>query len=299
MVARIRLARTVALAVIIAIGINHLFWAATDWHLRDAGAYWEAAMRLREGQPLFPPVTNVESSEVYRYAPWFAWLWVPLTYLPRGLVSVGWSLVLVAASIAAVLPLWRQRAWVAAAFFLPILIGISATGNVHPLLIAGLVLGVERRSGPVWIGLAASLKAVPILLVLTYLGRREWLRAAAAAAFTAVLVAPMLLYDLSNYVTTAGGAPLLIAWPPVYVGVVVAAILLSLRLARSRWGWLTSATAVSLALPRFFLYDVTYLMVGAPDDRPVSSETTPPPPPPARDRPGGAFCRPTSKKPSS
>jgi hypothetical protein len=163
---------------------------------------------------------------------------------------------------------------VAVAFFLPILIGISATGNVHPLLIAALVLGVERRSGPVWIGLAASLKAVPILFVMTYLGRRQWIRAAAAAAITGVLVAPMLLYDLSNYVTTAGGAPLLVAWPPLYVAVVVAGMLLSLRLARSRWGWLTSATTVSLALPRFFLYDVTYLMVGAPDDRAVSSETS-------------------------
>jgi hypothetical protein len=260
--------------VIIAIGINHLFWAVTDWHLRDSGAYWEAAMRLRDGQPLFPPITNVEASDVYRYSPWFAWLWVPLTYLPRGVVGVAWSAVLIGASVAAILPLWRRQAWVAVLFFFPILIGISATGNVHPVLIAALVLGVERRSGPAWIAVAASLKAVPILFVVTYLGRRQWVRAALTVAITGVLVAPMLLYDLSDYVTTPGGAPLLIAWPPVYVAVVVIGMLASLRLAQSRWGWLASATTVSLALPRFFLYDVTYLMVGAPGDRPASAATS-------------------------
>ncbi|MGH2454699.1 MAG: glycosyltransferase family 87 protein [Candidatus Limnocylindria bacterium] len=270
----IRLARTIALAVIIAIGINHVFWAVTDWHLKDAGAYWEAAMRLRDGQQLFPPVANVEASEVYRYSPWFAWLWVPLTYLPRALVGIAWSAVLLGASALAILPLWRRGAWVAVAFFLPILIGISATGNVHPLLIAVLVLGVERRSGPAWIAVAASLKAVPILFVLTYLGRRQWERAGITIVATAILVAPMLLYDLSNYVTTAGGAPLLIAWPPGYVAAVGIGIVVSLRLADGRWGWLTSATTVSLALPRFFLYDVTYLMVGAPAEPPATRATS-------------------------
>ncbi len=75
----------------------------------------------------------------------------------------------------------RRGAWIGVAFFLPILIGISAGGNVHALLIAALVLDVERRSGPAWIGVAASLKLFPLLFVLTYLGRRQWRRAAIAA----------------------------------------------------------------------------------------------------------------------
>ncbi len=258
----LRLARIVALAVIIGIGINNLFWAVTDWHLRDAGAYWEAALRLRTTGDLYPAVANIEASEVYRYAPWFAWLWVPLTYLPHVVVNVAWSAVLVAASCAAVVPLWRTRAWVALAFFWPLLIGISATGNVQSLLIAALMLGVERRSGPLWIAATASLKVVPFLYVLTYLGRREWWRAAATAVITALLVAPMLLYDLSHYVTQAGGAVLLWKWPPLFAVVVVALALVSLWLARGKWGWLASATTVCLALPRFFVYDVTYAMVG-------------------------------------
>ena len=121
-------------------------------------------------------------------------------------MDVAWSAVLLAASVAAVVPLARRGAWVAVAFFAPILIGISAGGNVHALLIASLVWTVERRSGPVWIGVAASLKLFPILFALTYLGRRQWWRAGATVAITAVLLAPYLLYDLTNYVTTAGGA---------------------------------------------------------------------------------------------
>jgi hypothetical protein len=260
----VRLARVVALAVIIGIGINHIYWSIADWHLKDMNAYWDAGLRLRAGGPLFPPVTDVLASEVYRYSPWFAWLWVPLTGLPREVVNVAWSIVLLAASFAAMTPLARGGQWLGVAFFLPILIGISAGGNVHALLIAALVLSVERRSGPLWIAIAASLKLFPILFVLTYVGRREWLRAAATIAITGLFLVPFLLYDLSNYVTSAGPAELLIEWPVVYAVAVIGAIAASLWLARTRYAWLASSTAVLLALPRSFLYDVTWLAVAVP-----------------------------------
>ena len=231
-----------------------------DWHLRDMNAYWEAALRLRDGEPLYPPLADSEVSEVYRYAPWFAWMWVPLTFLPRELVNVLWSGILLTASGAALLPLVRSRVWLAVGFFAPILIGISAIGNAHPLLVAALVLGVERRSGPLWIAMTASLKAVPILFVVTYLGRREWMRAGITLLITAALVSPMLLYDLGSYPTGAGGAIVLLGWLPLYAIVIAGSILISLRLARTNVGWLASATTVMLALPRFFVYDITFLM---------------------------------------
>lgn len=268
----IRLARIVALAVIIGIGISHIYWSVIDWHLKDMNAYWDAALRLRHGQTLFPAAVDIEASEVFRYSPWFAWLWVPLTYLPRVAVNIGWSAILLAASAAAVTPLVKRRAWLAVAFFLPVLIGISAGGNAHALVIAALVLGVQRRSGPLWIAVAASIKLFPFLLVLTYIGRREWWRALATAGLTAVLLAPFLLYDLSAYVTDAGGAALLWRWPAIYVFAMVGLVAASLWLARSRYAWLASATAVAISLPRFFLYDITYFMVSVPargDHRPI------------------------------
>jgi len=104
----------------------------------------------------------------------------------------------------------------------------------------------------------------PILFALTYIGRRQWWRAAATGAIGATLLAPYLLYDLSNYVTTAGGAALLWDWPVVYAVAVATAIGAALMLARTRYAWLASSVAVVLALPRSFLYDMTWIMVGVP-----------------------------------
>jgi hypothetical protein len=257
-----RWAQVIVLGLLIGLAVGNLYWSIAQWTLSDAGAYWNAAMRLREGQELYPAVTNVEASDVYRYAPWFAWLTVPFTFLPQAVAGAAWSVILVAASVVAVTPLARRKAWTQVAFFFPILIGISAVGNVHALMVAWLVWGVERRSGPLWIALAASLKAVPILLALVYVGRREWLRAGASIVITLLLVAPALLYDLRNYVTTTGQAGMLTVMPAVFAAVVLAIVLVILRLARTRYAWLSAAAGVVLATPRFFVYDVTYLVIG-------------------------------------
>lgn len=259
----VRLARIVVLAVIVGVGVSELWFALSQWTMTDSAAYWNAAMRLREGAPLYPVVANVEASDVYRYAPWFAWLAVPFTYLPIWLAGAVWSLILVAASVAAVVPLARRGAWFQVAFFFPILVGISAYGNVQALLVASLVWTVDRWSGPAWIGVAASLKIFPILFALTYLGRGEWLRAFVAVAVGAILWAPALLYNLRGYVTESGQAGLFSS-TALWVVVAAVASAVALALARTRWGWIASATAVVLAAPRFFIYDVTYIAIGAP-----------------------------------
>lgn len=258
-----RLPHIIAIATIIGLGTVNLYWAVTVWNLSDAGAYWNAAMRLREGAQLYPAVANIEASDVYRYAPWFAWLTVPFTYLPQQMAGALWSVVLLSASALAVVPVVRARAWLQVAFFLPILVGISAVGNVQPLLVAALMWSVERRSGPLWVGVVTSLKIFPILFVAVYLGRREWSRAAVALAVAAALWAPALLYDLRGYTTDAGEAASLFALPAVWAVVIGVELVLALRLARTRFAWLAAATTVVLSLPRLFVYDVTYLMVGA------------------------------------
>jgi len=262
-----RLARLVVIAIIVGIGLSQVILTIGDWHLRDSDAYWNAALRLRAGQPLYPPITDPEASEVYRYAPWFAWLWVPLTYLPHELVRVLWSAVLLGASVLALVPLIRTRAWLLVALFGFLLIGISGPGNVQPLIIAALVWGLERRSGPAWIALTASLKVVPILFVATYVGRREWGRVLLALGLTALLVAPMFLHDLSNYPFSAGAASGLIATPLLYAAVVAIGVLVSVRLANSPHAWLASATTVTLAVPRLFVYDISFLIAAYPVPR--------------------------------
>jgi hypothetical protein len=266
-----RLARIVAMAVIIAIGFFNLYQAVIGWTLSDAGAYWEAALRLRGGEDLYPALASVDASDVYRYAPWFAVLAIPWTFLPQWLAGTLWSAVLLGASALALWPLMRARAWLLVAFFAPVLVGISAVGNVHPLLIAALVLGVERRSGPLWIAVAASLKVFPLLFALVYAGRRQWWRFGASLVLTAILWAPALLFDLSNYAVEAGQAASLYRFPPAYFLVGGLAIGVTLALAATRWRWLAAATTVTLSLPRLFVYDVTYLMVGAAPEPPPAA----------------------------
>ena len=266
-----RLARTVALAVIIGIGIFNLERAVTGWTLSDAQAYWNAAMRLRAGGDLYPALTSVDASDVYRYAPWFAWLAVPFTFLPIQLAGAIWSAILLAASGLALVPLVRARAWLLVALFLPILVGISAIGNVQALLIAWLIHGVERRSGPFWIALAASLKIFPILLAAVYAGRRQWTRVAATVLLTVLLWAPALASDLHNYATEPGQAASLISVPALYVLLVGAGVVVTFLSGRNRFRWLSGATAVVLSLPRIFVYDVTFLMLGV---LPASRDTS-------------------------
>jgi hypothetical protein len=263
-----RLARTVALAVIISISIANVVWAFQDWHLHDMNVYWTAGEMWRNtGNPYtLTPLTNDNS--VYRYAPWFAALWVPLTELPRLAVNIGWSAVLVITSFTAVWPVLRSGGRAAIPFavlMFGIFFGMAAGGNVHGLMIAWLVFGVERRSGPIWIALAASLKAVPILYVLVYAGRGEWRKVIETLVLTAVLVAPMLLFDrpalasefgLSNSLAQIHPALL---WGSAGLAVGVAAFVV---FRRRRYAWLGAGAAAYFCLPRVFLYDVTFILPG-------------------------------------
>jgi hypothetical protein len=170
----------------------------------DLDAYLLAAQRLRDGEPLYPPIppgVSQEADFLYRYAPWFAVAFVPLTYLPRMLVAGGWDLVLVASTILVTWPAFRTRTLegMAVGIFLGgYLMEATAFANVHPLMLLPLVYRLEKRDGPVWVALAASLKGAPILLAAVYVGRREWWKVVAVVGLTVLLVAPMLAFDLSH-----------------------------------------------------------------------------------------------------
>ena len=261
----VRLVPAAPLAVLVALAA----WALLTYAISrepgvDVAAYWNAAERLRNGEPLYAGGAS-NASDLYRYTPLFAYVWVPLTFLPRDAVTAGWVGLMVAAAILSTLPLLRRgpaglAAW---AIFTPLQLGGAVFGNVQPLLVLMLLWGVERRSGPLWIAIGASLKAVPLLLALVYAGRRQWVSFGLSVLFTALLWSPALLYELRGYAVDAGQAAFLFSIPPAYFAVVGLGIGATIALAATRYGWLTAATTVALSLPRFFVYDVTYLMLGA------------------------------------
>jgi hypothetical protein len=53
-----RLAQIVIIAVLVAIGVNHVVFAVRDWPLGDMDVYLAAAQRLRDGDPLYVSVTS-------------------------------------------------------------------------------------------------------------------------------------------------------------------------------------------------------------------------------------------------
>jgi hypothetical protein len=247
--------------------------ASREWG-SDVAAYWEAAERIRAGGPLYRAgIAN--DSDLYRYAPWFAYAWVPLTYLPRQLVTDTWVVLMLAAALASTLPLLRHglAGTATAALFLPLQVQAAMFGNVQPLLVLMLLWGVERRSGPLWIALGASLKAVPLLLAIVYAGRGEWLRAGLALLLTALLVAPAFLFDLSGYSRQPGDGNMSLisvdsGW---YAAVALVSLVLAFIAARSPYRWVAGSLAMIAALPRFLTYEISFLLVGA-------AKPMPPPP---------------------
>src|SRR6185503_3649788 len=133
----------VGLVLLLALMAFALFTYALNREVgSDVAAYLGAAERIRAGEPLY--VAGVaNASDLYRYAPWFAYAWVPLTYLPRQLVTDMWVVLMLVAALASTLPLLR-RGWAgtaATALFLPLQVQGAMFGNVQPLLVLMLLWG--------------------------------------------------------------------------------------------------------------------------------------------------------------
>lgn len=259
----IRGARLLAIASVVAIGVNSIVWAIADWHLADMRVYQEAALRIRAGEPLYGG--DVDALSAYRYAPWFAYAWVPLTYLPQAAINILWSAFLL---VGAALSTWAVVRRPSAARVIlvllvgPILFGISAIGNVQAPMIALLILGIPRRWGWLAVGAAASLKVVPLLLALVFVAERRWWQAAAAVVSAVALWLPVAWMSADAVTFDPGLARTLpaAAWLAVGGLAVGTAALLAWR--ESRHAALAAATAAILALPRLFVYEISLLLVG-------------------------------------
>jgi hypothetical protein len=239
----------------------------------DGQVYWLAAERLRFGEPLYPSAGDPEVA-FYKYAPWFAWAWVPLTYLPEPIVAIGWTLAMLAvwaSPVAAAMRAgWRGRS---VAFLAgPPLLVAALGGNIQPAVVAALWAGLDRRWGPVAIGISASLQVFPILFVVTDAARRQWTRAAIGTAVAVLLWLPALLYGIRDYPEVIGGV--LSLWrlsPVVYVAVVGLVIVWAWR----QRSWSAASLLVLVATSaRFIPYHLGYLLCSRP--QPERSSPTPP-----------------------
>ena len=269
-----RISRDLVIALITGVGIGltltfvgvgealHLVPSSRD---QDWQAYLGAAERLRAGIALYSPVADPGAASVYRYAPWFAVAWVPLTFLPREAVAVGWVTGMFIAGAIALWPLLGSRRLglvLLGGLLAPFLAQAAIHGNVQPLVVAALVHTLDRRAGPIIVGLAASLKGFPLLYALRYAVVGEWGRCLAAVLVAAVMTAPILLFDLSHYPVAPG--PLTGLWlisPVLWAAGAIAGLAALVRFGRGRAGWFAASLAVVMAMPRLLYYDMTYLLV--------------------------------------
>jgi hypothetical protein len=178
--------------------LANLVLVTQQWQFDDIGAYLGAAHRLREGLPLY--VQASDPSDLYLYAPWFAFAWIPMSYLPRLAVEVGWAIVLLGATLVTVWQFRRSTAEVCLALLLGgLLYRTAGWGNVQPLVVVALVYLLPTRAGPWTIGVAASLKLLPILFLAFFAWKRDWRSVGIGLGVAVLLWAPALLFDLSNY----------------------------------------------------------------------------------------------------
>lgn len=261
-----RFTRLLMVAALAGLSVAWVIWAITGFSLSDADAYRLAAGRLVAGEDIYILPRNQD--EAFRYAPWFAAAWIPLSALPEAVSDALWAGSLAIACVVAVLPLARQphlSARLLALLGCAMLLWTAARGNVHPLVMVALIHGIDRRTGPFWVALAASLKAVPILFVLVYVARREWGRAFATVAITAALVAPAFLLGWELGTVEAGASISLYylaspaAWAIIATVGLAAALYVAWR--TPRHAALAAGVTAVLVLPRLLLYDLTYLLV--------------------------------------
>jgi len=265
-----------ALAVIGALAGLYVLWLhVTTDPLVDVHAYYEAGARLNAGQPLYPPDQDVNGPHAYFYPPLFAILFRPLALLPFDAAAAAWEAVVIASLIVTV---WwigprRRETWLAIGVLALPLAWCVAIGQ------AQVPLTLLTAIGAPWsIALAAHVKLLPALVALWWIGRREWRRLGVFAAWAVglalvqLVLEPQATFDfLSTLTLKEVGAvrsfsPYAIS-PLLWAALVVLGSMLTLRVARTRWGWAAAVALSVLASPRLLTYMLTTLLAGLRRDR--------------------------------
>lgn len=243
--------------------------AAYRWGVpADEGAYWLAARRLLDGQPLYDMSVSVGTPYAYVYPPPLAQLFMPVAaVLSSQAYDIAWTVgMLVALWWLAGRDVIRALALVA---FPPIAVEFWFR-NIHLFLAVMIVLGFRQWSG--WFGIAAAIKPTPGLAIPFLALRGEWRRAVIATAVGLGILAVSLLIstsDWQSYITfvTSRGAldttgvlpiPFLVRLPIGFALVVVASRL------RRPWAEVLFVVAVTFALPALWFTALSLLVAIVP-----------------------------------
>ncbi len=254
--------------------IGALAGAAVGWMhivgdpLADAHAYYEAASRLNAGHPLYPAGLDPNGNHIYLYPPLLAIALRPLALLPFEWFAVAWELIVIGSFIALVryLGVRRKATWLAIGLLgVPIAWALTVAQAHVPMTLL-LALGQ-----PWSIAIAGSLKLTPVLIAIFWLGRRNFEAFFAFLVWTALLVLVQVLLEPNGtlaYFRSIGFEEVgqvrnispYAQSPVLWLVLLLAGALVTLALARTRWGWAAAVTLATLSPPRLLIYMLTGLL---------------------------------------
>lgn len=268
-----------ALAVIGGLAGLGMLWfhLATD-PLADVRAYYDAARRLNEGQPLYAAAGDATTPTYYFYPPLLAILMRPFAGLPFHVFAVGWEVVVVASFVALLRRLGANRRTFIALGLLGIPIG-WAIGVAQAHVPLTLLLAIGQ---PWSIALAANMKLFPVLVVVWWLGRRQYQAVGALAAWLFLLGLAQWLVEPAGSVAFFGAvgldetagvrnlSPYAIS-PVLWAVLGAAGAIAALLLAPTRWGWPAAVALATLASPRLLVYMLTGLLAAVREPDPPAA----------------------------
>jgi len=236
--------------------------------LADAHAYYEAASRLNAGQPLYPAGLDPNGNHIYLYPPLLAIALRPLALLPFEWFAVAWELIVIGSFVALVryLGVRRKATWLAIG-----LLGVPITWALT-VAQAHIPMTLLLALGQPWsIAIAGSLKLTPVLIAIFWLGRRNFQAFFAFLVWTALLVLAQVLLEPNGsfaYFRSIGFEEVgqvrnispYAQSPVLWLALLLVGGLITLALARTRWGWAAAVTLATLSPPRLLIYMLTGLL---------------------------------------
>lgn len=230
--------------------------------LADAHAYYDAAARLNAGHPLYPAGIDPNGNRIYLYPPLLAVALRPLALLPYEWFALAWELLVVASFVALVryLGVRSRNTWLAIG-----LLGVPV-GWALTIAQAHVPMTLLLAIGQPWsIALAANLKLTPVLIAIWWLGRRDFESFFAFLVWTALFVGAQLVLEWNGTLAFFGSVGFAQVGevrnispyaqsPALWLGLVLVGAVVTLALARTRWGWPAAVTFATLAPPRLLIY---------------------------------------------
>lgn len=251
-------------------GVAMLLYQLAHNPLGDTQAYYNAATRLNEGEPLYPADQQVNTDTAYFYPPLFAILFRPLALLPYEVAAAIWGTIVVAASVGILVRVGirRPELWLAVGILGAPIAVVLAVAQAHAIVT--LLLATMTPAG---VAIAGQIKLFPILAAAWWIGRRDWRGVGQIAAWTLGLMAFQLVLEPQaciDYVRALGLgwvgevqnlSPYVLS-PILWVVAIGALGLAALRWAGTSAGWALAVSFATLAPPRLPMYLLMGLLAG-------------------------------------